>query len=194
MTGITAERDVIHLALEDRCSHCGAQLMDDQEWCHQCGAARTLIHRPPDWRIGIAIVATVAALAVVIFVLVLSNLSSSSGSPSQARAAATATTVAAPKQSGTGALTGWPVGLGGWTVSLATGRTRVAAAAKAHRIATAGVQVGVLDSTLHPALKPGRWIVFSSRYPTKARAQAAAAQLVSLGYAHAHALLVGRPA
>jgi SPOR domain len=193
MTGVTAERDVIHLALEDRCSHCGAELMDDQEWCHDCGAARTLIHRPPDWRIGIAIVGTVAALAVLVFVLVLSNASSSS-SPGQPRAAATAATVASRRQPATGAMTGWPVGLGGWTVSLATSRTRAAADAQAQRIATAGVQVGVLDSTLHPALKPGRWIVFSSRYPTKARARAAAAQLVSLGQAHARVLLVGRPA
>jgi hypothetical protein len=194
MTGITAERNVIHLALEDRCSHCGAELMEEQEWCHDCGAARTLIHRPPDWRIGIAIVGIVAALAVLVFVLVLSNASSSSSSPSQARAAAAATTVAARRQPGTGAVTGWPVGLGGWTVSLATTSSRGAADARARAIATDGVQVGVLDSTLHPALKPGRWVVFSNRYPTKARAQAAAAQLVSLGQAHAHALLVGRPA
>ena len=37
---------------------------DDQEWCFQCGAARTVIHRPPDWRIPAAVVATVVLLVL----------------------------------------------------------------------------------------------------------------------------------
>jgi hypothetical protein len=52
----------------------------------------------------------------------------------------------------------------------------------------------VLDSTLHPALRPGRWVVFSGRYPTKSQALGVAAQLRSLGQPHARPLLVGRPA
>ncbi|HTX45559.1 MAG TPA: zinc ribbon domain-containing protein [Solirubrobacteraceae bacterium] len=193
MTGITAERDALPRAFEDSCSHCGSELADGQEWCHECGAARTLIHRPPDWRIGLAIVGVVAAVAVLVFVLVLSNVSSSGSSSPTARASAT--TIAPPsKQTATGAVPGWPVGLGGWTVALGAGTSHAAADTRARAIAADGVQVGVLDSNLHPALRPGHWIVFSGRYPTKAQARAAAAQLVSLGHAHAHALLVGRPA
>jgi HAMP domain-containing protein len=194
MTGITAERDAIPRALEDSCSHCGSELADGQEWCHECGSARTLIHRPPDWRIGLAIVGVVAAVAVLVFVLVLSNVSSSGTSSPTARSAATATGVASRNPTATGPVPGWPVGLGGWTVALAAGTSRTTADTTALGIAADGVQVGVLDSTLHPALRPGRWIVFSGRYPTKAQARAAAAQLVSLGHAHARALLVGRPA
>ena len=52
----------------------------------------------------------------------------------------------------------------------------------------------MLDSTLHPALSPGRWVVFSGRYPTQSQALAAAEQLRSLGQPHARPLLVGRPA
>jgi SPOR domain len=193
MTGITAERDALPRALEDSCAHCGSELADGQEWCHECGAARTLIHRPPDWRIGLAIVGVVAAVAVLVFVLVLVNVSSSGSSSPTARAA-TATTVASPNATAAGTVPGWPVGLGGWTVALAAGTSRTTADARARGIAADGVQVGVLDSTLHPALRPGRWIVFSGRYPTRAQARAAAAQLVSLGHTHARALLVGRPA
>lgn len=47
----------------ERCRACGAWLAEDQEWCLECGAARTRIEPPPDWRIGLAIVA--AAIAVV---------------------------------------------------------------------------------------------------------------------------------
>jgi hypothetical protein len=176
---------------DDRCSHCGAALESDQEWCVDCGAARTLIHSAPDWRGGLAIVGAVVVIAVVAFVLVLSSVSSSGGGPSLA---ATAATVATHNEPAPGAIPGWPVGLGGWTVSVTHTRSRAGALARARRIAADGVQVGVLDSTLHPALRPGRWVVFSGRYPTQSQALAAAAQLRSLGQPHARPLLVGRPA
>jgi hypothetical protein len=173
---------------DDRCSHCGAELADGQEWCLECGSARTLIHPAPDWRIGLAIVGGVVAVAVLVFVLVLSSVSAGgSGTPAAA-------TVANRNTPASGGVPGWPVGLGGWTVELAAGADRATAVARARRIAADGVQTGVLDSTLHPALRPGRWIVFSGRYPTKSQAAAAATQLRSLGQPHARPLLVGSPA
>jgi hypothetical protein len=173
---------------EDRCSHCGAALDSDQEWCVDCGSARTLIHSAPDWRVGLAIVGGVIVVAVVVFVLVLSSVSSSGGGPSLAATVATHN-VPAP-----GSIPGWPVGLGGWTVSVTRTRTRAGAFARARRIAADGVQVGVLDSSLHPALPPGHWVVFSGRYPTQSQALAAATQLRNLGQLRARPLLVGRPA
>ena len=52
------------VSASDDCAHCGSPLRDDQEWCLECGAARTLIHRPPDWRIAAAVIAVVVALAL----------------------------------------------------------------------------------------------------------------------------------
>ncbi len=76
---------------------------------------------------------------------------------------------------------------------LASEHTRAAAYRVAQRIAGRGIEVGVLDSTQHPSLTPGSWVVFSGRYPTRAAAQSASAQLLSLGQSYAHPRLVGRP-
>jgi uncharacterized OB-fold protein len=53
----------------ERCSSCGAWLAEDQEWCLECGAARTRIQVPPDWRIGAAIV--IAVIGVIAIVVIL---------------------------------------------------------------------------------------------------------------------------
>jgi hypothetical protein len=53
----------------ERCNSCGAWLAEDQEWCLECGAARTRIQPAPDWRIGAAIVAGVLAVIVVIVLI-----------------------------------------------------------------------------------------------------------------------------
>ena len=87
----------------------------------------------------------------------------------------------------------WPAGLPGWTVVLASEHARAAAFRVAERVAGRGIDVGVLDSSQHPSLAPGYWVVFSGRYPTQAAAQSASAQLVSLGQSYAHPRLVGRP-
>jgi hypothetical protein len=54
----------------DPCPVCGAELAADQEWCVECGAARTAIQPPPDWRIGLAIMLAVVAVVVLVVVIV----------------------------------------------------------------------------------------------------------------------------
>jgi hypothetical protein len=66
-------------AVDDRCDACGTPLAEGQEWCLECGASRTLIHPPPDWRTGIAIVVVVVALALAAFGYALTRLTSTGG-------------------------------------------------------------------------------------------------------------------
>jgi hypothetical protein len=56
----------------DRCAACGAPLREDQEWCLECGAARTYLPKAPDWRIGLAIVVAVVVVVGIVLVLALS--------------------------------------------------------------------------------------------------------------------------
>lgn len=65
--------------VDDRCDVCATPLVEGQEWCLQCGASRTLIHPPPDWRTGILIVIVVVALALAGFGYALNRLSSGGG-------------------------------------------------------------------------------------------------------------------
>jgi hypothetical protein len=202
---------------EGACAQCGAQLEDDQEWCLECGSARTLIHRPPDWRVPLAVIGLVVAVALSAFVVVLVNLSSDANRRA-ALVAATATTATAPptqtttpttptttQTTGTAAATtplttpngtrleSWPAGLSGWTVVLATSHTEADAVATAQQIASKGIQVGVLDSSQHPRLAPGQWLVFTGRYPTEAVAEQVVAALQPLGESQAAPKLVARP-
>ncbi|HEV3055508.1 MAG TPA: SPOR domain-containing protein [Solirubrobacteraceae bacterium] len=185
------------------CAQCGAELANDQEWCLECGGARTLIQRGPDWRLPLAVIAAVIALAIGGFVVAVISISNDSGNPAAAvtaihsRAAASNSTNAATATATTPAgspanIGAWPVGLPGWTVVLAAEHTRASAYRVAERVAGQGIDVGVLDSSQHPSLAPGFWVVFSGRYPTQAAAQTASAQLVSLGQSYAHPRLVGR--
>jgi hypothetical protein len=171
------------------CPRCGAALASDQEWCLECGTARTIIHRPPDWRIPIAIIGSVVLLALLGLAIALVNLSSVANNGASATQSRTTRAAAPPAP----AISTWPAGLPGWTVVLATRRDPAAARATATRIATGGISVGMLDTSQHPALKPGHWLVFSGRYPTKAAAEAQAAALLAKGETGARARLVARP-
>lgn len=55
----------------DLCRACGAPLREDQEWCLECGAARTLMPPPPDWRIGLAIALGVIVIVVIVLLFAL---------------------------------------------------------------------------------------------------------------------------
>src|SRR5262249_27688700 len=61
---------------EGACARCGAPLAADQEWCLECGGARTVIHPTPNRRVPVVIIGLVVAAALTAFVLVLAKLSS----------------------------------------------------------------------------------------------------------------------
>lgn len=221
-------------AESDRCAQCNAPLSEDQEWCLECGASRTLIYTPPDWRMPVAVVLLVAALAVAGFAFAVTRLSDRAGRTAAAHVSAALppapavhrprhrTTAAATPTTSTGASTTangtttpttgattpttvtttsvaghaiatWPVGLSGWTVILGKYATEAQAYARARQIAPTGLPVGVIDSNQHPALQPGVWIVFSSRYPDHASARAAVFRLIAGGYTTARARQVAPP-
>jgi hypothetical protein len=187
---------------QTRCEQCGSPLAEDQEWCLECGAARTLVHRPPDWRIAAAIVLGVAALVLAGFAIALINLSSeanrSAASTPPPATPAKAATPAAPatpaKAAGAPGIPGWPVGLPGWTVVLFSTTSRQSARATATRLSATGLHVGLLSTSQHTSstMKPGRWVVFTGRYPTRNAAGARAAALHVKGY-RARARRVGLP-
>jgi hypothetical protein len=151
--GVSAEMPALSAsALDDYdpfCAQCGTELEDDQEWCLECGAARTLIHTAPDWRVPVAIVAAVIVAVLAALVVALVNVSQRANA-SAARASAT-------------------------------------------RLAGGGLGVGVLNSSQHPNLPPGNWVVFTGRYPLGTEAAAAAARLRASGHPNARARQVARP-
>ena len=192
-----------------RCAQCGAPLPEDQEWCLECGTARTLIHRAPDWRIAVGLILA-AALILGGVLVAMSGLSghqdrvaaaavnqttarraSTTPDPaSQARATAKPRRVAPPPPN---PIASWAVGLGGWTVILGTDSSRAAADISAHQLLPTAKRVGVLYSSEHRSLTPGLWVVFSGRYPTEPAAAAAAAGLQRAGLPTAHAHMVAPP-
>ena len=57
-----------------RCAACDAPLEHDQEWCVECGTARTVVHAPPSWRGAIAVIAVVVGVVVIAGVVALVTL------------------------------------------------------------------------------------------------------------------------
>jgi hypothetical protein len=184
---------------EHQCVFCGAQLARDQEWCLECGAARTLIHRTPDWRVPLAVIGTVALLVLIALAIALVNLSGQANRDAQRQSpAATASRSPVPAPRTTGAavpspIATWPTGLSGWTVVIAQRHRQARAINVARRFTAAGIAVGVLNSSEHPTMPPGYWIVFAGRYPDEASASAAAAKLRASGHPRAVARRVAPP-
>jgi hypothetical protein len=79
----------------------------------------------------------------------------------------------------------WPAGVSAWTVVIATlakqGHPRAAAERIAGSVQAPGLVARVLDSSLHPRLRPGLWIVFAGRFSSRALALRAARQLHASG-------------
>lgn len=178
-----------------RCAFCRAPLEPDQEWCLSCGVARTIIRRPPDWRVPVLVIGAVLAAALIAFVVAVANLGSG---PVAARRSAsarplTSRTSARSATSAAAQVATWPSGLSGWTVQLASVSSESAAQATARSLATRGLDVGILNSSDHPHMHPGQWVVFSHRYALQAQAQAAAAQLAAAGHPGASAIEVAPP-
>lgn len=65
----------------ERCQACGAALAEDQEWCLECGAARTMLRRPSDWRIPVVVIGVVIALVVLALLIALVGLSIQANHP-----------------------------------------------------------------------------------------------------------------
>jgi len=175
------------------CAFCRASLEPDQEWCLECGAGRTIVHRAPDWRVPIALLSAIVLAGLIAFAIALINMAgtgtgiSTASAPDPAPAGAAAHP-AAP------AIASWPSGLSGWTVILTAAANQGAARATAQRLAAGGMHVGVLYTGNHPRMHPHQtWEVFSGRYPDQAQAQAAAAKLTAAGQSSAAAHEVAGP-
>jgi hypothetical protein len=171
------------------CNRCGAPLRDDQEWCLECGTARTVIHPPPSWRVPATVVVVVVLLVLAGFAIALIKLSSDANRHAAGVSTSVPARSAAPRSA---ALPGWPRGVQAWTVVLAARRTETDAIAAADKLAASGQRVGILESSLHPLLKPGWWLVFAGRYPSDAAAAAQSARLLAKGY-HARVRHVTNP-
>jgi hypothetical protein len=181
-------------AADDRsyCTGCGARMDADQEWCLECGLARTSIQSPPDWRVPLAVIGVVVIGALTAFAIAIINLTGGGSSPAPAPVHTTAAVQAAANPSVS--LLTWPAGLPGWTVVLDRSPSQGSADATALNLVARGVPgVGVLDSSDHPHLQPGYYVVFAGRYPTLALAQAAATRLVHAGQRQALAHEIAAP-
>jgi septal ring-binding cell division protein DamX len=92
-------------------------------------------------------------------------------------ATATPTSTPAPAPdtgSPTAGVETWQQGESGWTVVLASERSRSAARAKARRFAASGTSgVGILDSDEFSSLTGGYWVVYAGRHPNRAAAEEA---------------------
>jgi septal ring-binding cell division protein DamX len=78
----------------------------------------------------------------------------------------------------------WPEGRSGWTVVLLSSPDRAGADERARELAGAGTEVGVLDSDDFSSLRGGYYVVFSGRYGSRDRAEAALAALPDAGEAY----------
>jgi hypothetical protein len=167
------------------CTRCGAPLAADQEWCLESGTARTIIHGPPDWRIAVAIDTT-------------SGSANRNAATATAAATPRAATAVTPTKSVTKArpnlrFPGWAIGLSGWTVELGSSRTRAGARKQALELRARGLTVGILQTSKHPQMAPGPFVVFTGRFANLTGAQARVQTLVTEGQSQARAVLVGLP-
>ena len=198
----------------DHCAQCHAPLAQDQEWCLECGSARTLIYAAPDWRVPVVVALVVIVIMIAGFAFAITRLSDNSASAAQTANVALGNasqsgSSPAGASSGSGAqaasvnadgasakpgtIAAWPVGLSGWTVVVDRYTAKTDAYSRARVIAPTGTPVGVFNSDEHPAMKPGFWIVFSGRFPNRYEAQLSAAHLVAEGYTTAIARQVAKP-
>lgn len=81
MSASATEPRQVHPAVDQpspegaQCAACGGRLAADQEWCLECGAARTEVHPPPDWRIPVALIVVLISLVLAALVFALIELS-----------------------------------------------------------------------------------------------------------------------
>ena len=166
------------------CPRCREPLASGQEYCLECGArvADGPLRRGPSWRSNWALRAAATAAVALAGAAAAIAATGSDGSGEDIVTAiggfATAprtTTEESPV--GPSAVTEWPPGEDGWTITLASlpqtgGRPAALARARAAR-AKGLPQVGVLDSSRYASLHPGYWVVFTGVYASEAEATSA---------------------
>lgn len=167
---------------ETGCERCGAPLASDQEWCVECGTARTTIERPRGWTIPLAIVGTVVLLFGAGFAIALINLSSEANRDAAALSTTTTSTASTTNSGASAPFGKWPTGARGWTVVLAGSTSHATAKALATPIRSSGITVGILNSSRHKAMAPGQWLAFSGHYPTRTAARAQAKAFAAQGH------------
>jgi hypothetical protein len=167
---------------ETRCERCGAPLASDQEWCIECGTARTMIQHPRGWTIPLAVVGTVVLLFAAGFAIALINLSSQANRDAAALSNTTTTASATTGSTSAQSFAKWPAGATGWTVVLAGSTSHATAQALAGPIRASGITVGILNSSRHKGMTPGQWLVFSGHYPTRAAARSQARAFAAQGH------------
>ena len=190
---------------ELKCPRCGARLAERQDWCLECGAAATTqVLPPPGWGlpaviVGFAVLLAGAAFAVTVTVLsrdskrsaqrtVIAPTPTQAAKPKTATAPATSSTTASqptttpstsppPTAPTSNAISPWPAGKQGWTVVVRQVKDRAAAVARAKQLSKQGVDTGLLRSSDYPGLDQGFWMVYSGRFSSQAKAQAASTKL-----------------
>jgi hypothetical protein len=166
------------------CPRCREPLATGQEYCLECGARvtdaafRTGSRFRTNWAMR-ALAAAVVALAGAAAAIAATNdggggteiVTAIGGFATAPRA----TTDESPV--GASAVSEWPAGEAGWTITLVslpqTGG-RPAALTRARAARGKGLpQVGILDSSRYASLHPGYWIVFTGVYASEAEATSA---------------------
>ncbi len=169
------------------CGLCGRPMEPGQEWCLECGAARTVIARAPDWRIPVLVIGLVVLLIAGGFAYALTRLGASAGTVTVVGGS----TLHHARRTTLGT---WQPGLAGYTVVLASEPSRAAADHAATALVGHVRGVGVLSTRQHPQMaRQGVWDVFAGHYPTDAAAKAAAKRDDHRGHPGATAVLVQRP-
>jgi hypothetical protein len=191
---------------ELKCPRCGARLAERQDWCLECGAAATTqVLPPPGWGLPAVIVGFAVLLAGAAFALTVTVLSrdskrstartviaptptqaaqpkttsapAASSSTTASQPTTTPTTSTTPATPATNAIEPWPTGKQGWTVVVRQVKDRGTAVARAKQLSKQGVNTGLLRSSDYPGLDQGFWIVYSGRFSSQAKAQAASTKL-----------------
>jgi hypothetical protein len=171
------------------CTLCGRPMADDQEWCLECGAARTVLARPPDWRVPVLVIGLIVLLVVGGLVFALTQLGDNAGKVTILTTSSAGTSAGRPVT-----LASWDPGSDGYTIILATDPSRAAAESAAKQLVPKVKGVGVIETSHYPELTgPKGWDVFVGRFPTYASAKTAAVAAVHRGESTARPALVQRP-
>lgn len=183
-------------AADTRCPTCGAPAERGQLVCLECGSRIALTYRgPPSWRLPIAIMTAVVVLAVASAIVAYEAIADDAkselaatpvhpkeppaGSPKPAKAKPETASPGAPAGIvRRGALYTWPRSLEGFTVVVLSSEDRVSATAFARSVANAhAAKAGVIGSDDFKTLPKGFFVVFAGQYPSRSRADKAAARL-----------------